>query len=98
VFVQSNEFKKLKDSGVTFYSDVIRLDKLKLKTSILKLKGNQKEKNKKMPERKIYLNHNVKTLINIVKTYSVDGKMSLSEFKEFAEEEEIIEKKFLCPF
>jgi hypothetical protein len=97
-FVQSNEFKKLKDSGVTFYSDVIRLDKLKLKTSILKIKGNKKEKNKKMPERKIYLNHNVKTLINIAKTYSVDGKMSLSDFKEFAEEEDIIEKKFYAHF
>ena len=99
-FVQSNEFKKLKDFGVTFYSDVIGLDKLKLKTSILKLKGNQEEKkkNKKMTERKIYLNHNVKTLIRIAKTYSVDGKMSLSDFKEFAEEEDIIEKKFYAHF
>lgn len=96
-FVQSNEFKKLKDSGVTLYSDVIGLDKLKLKTSILKLKGYQKEKNKKMPystKRKVYLNHNVKTLIRIAKTYSVDGKMDLSDFIEFAKEEEIIEKKF----
>ncbi len=74
------------------------MDKLKLKSSILKLKGNQKAnqkvKNKKMTERKIYINHNVKTLIRIAKTYSVDGKMSLSEFKEYAEEEDIIEKKF----
>ena len=93
-FTHSEEFKRFKDVGVTFYSDVMRLDKLKLKTSILKLKGNKKEKNKKMPERKIYLNHNVKTLIRIAKTYSVDGKMSLSDFKEYAEEEEIIEKKF----
>jgi len=93
-FAHSEEFKRFRDVGVTFYSDVIRLDKLKLKTSILKLKRNQKEKNKKMPERKIYLNHNVKTLIRIAKTYSVDGKMSLSDFKEFAEEEDIIEKKF----
>jgi Fanconi anemia group M protein len=97
-FVQSNEFKKLKDSGITFYSDVIGLDKLKLKTSILKLKGNQKKKNKKMTERKIYLNHNVKTLIRIAKTYSIDGKMSLSDFKEFAEEEDIIEKNFYAHF
>ncbi|MHA1191874.1 MAG: hypothetical protein ACTSP9_06210 [Promethearchaeota archaeon] len=51
-----------------------------------------------MPERKIYLNNNVKTLIRIAKTYSVDGKMSLSEFKEFAEEEDIIEKKFYAHF
>jgi len=97
-FAHSEEFKRFKNAGVTFYSDVIGLDKLKLKTSILKLKGNHKEKKKKMPERKIYLNHNVKTLIRIVKTYSVDGKMSLSDFKEFAEEEDIIEKKFYAHF
>jgi len=96
-FTHSEEFKRFKDVGVTFYSDVMRLDKLKLKTSILKLKGNKKEKNMKMPDstkRKVYLNHNVKTLIRIAKTYSVDGKMALSDFKEFAKEEEIIEKKF----
>ena len=93
-FAHSEEFKRFKDVGVTFYSDVINLDKLKLKTSILKLKRNQKEKKKKMPERKIYLNHNVKTLIRIAKTYSVDGKISFSDFKAFAEEEDIIEKKF----
>jgi GTP1/Obg family GTP-binding protein len=45
-------------------------------------------------KRKVYLNHNVKTLIRIAKTYSVDGKMDLSDFKELAKEEEIIEKKF----
>jgi ERCC4-related helicase len=93
-FAHSEDFKRFKDVGVTFYSDVIRLDKLKLKTSIIKLEGKQKEKYKKMPEKKIYLNHNVKTLIRIAKTYSVDGKMSFSDFKAFAEEESIIEKKF----
>jgi hypothetical protein len=93
-FAHSEEFKRFKNAGVTFYSDVINLDKLKLKSSILKLKNNQKEKKKKMPERKIYLNHNVKTLIRIAKTYSVDGKISFSDFKAFAEEEDIIEKKF----
>ena len=93
-FAHSEEFKRFRDVGVTFYSDVLNLDKLKLKTSILKLKRNQKEKKKKMPERKIYLNHNVKTLIRIAKTYSVDGKIPFSDFKEFAEEEDIIEKKF----
>ncbi len=51
-----------------------------------------------MTERKIYINHNVKTLIRIAKTYSVDGKMSLSEFKELAQEEDIIEKKFYAHF
>ena len=98
-FAHSEEFKRFKKVGVTFFSDVIGLDRLKLKTSMLKLKGSQKIKqNKKMTERKIYLNHNVKTLIRIAKTYSVDGKMSLSDFKEFAEEEDIIEKKFYAHF
>jgi Fanconi anemia group M protein len=97
-FVQSKEFQTFKDTGVTFYSDVIRLDKSKMKKSILKIKGKQKEKNKKMTERKIYLNKNVKTLIRIAKTYSVNGKMPLSDFKEFAQEEEIIEKKFYTHF
>jgi len=51
-----------------------------------------------MSEKKIYLNNNVKTLIRIARTYSVEGKMPLSEFKKFAEEEEIIEKKFYAHF
>ncbi len=97
-FAHSEEFKMFKDVGVTFYSDVIGLDKSKLKTSMLKLKLNQKEKNKKMTERKIYLNRNVKTLIKIAHTYSVDGKMPLSDFKEFAQEEDIIDKKFYIHF
>ncbi|MBY9011446.1 MAG: DEAD/DEAH box helicase family protein [Candidatus Lokiarchaeota archaeon] len=97
-FVQSKEFQKFKDVGVIFYSDVIRLDKSKMKSSIIKIKGKQKEKNKKMTERKNYLNKNVKTLIKIAETYSVNGKIPLSEFKEFAEEEEIIEKKYYTHF
>jgi hypothetical protein len=51
-----------------------------------------------MPEKKRYLNNNVKTLIRIAKTYSVDGNMSLFDFKAFAEEEDIIEKKFYAHF
>ncbi len=97
-FVQSEEFQLFKDSGVTFYSDVLRLNEANLKRSILKLKGKKKEKNKKMTERKMYLNKNVKTLIKIAETYSENGKMPLSEFKEFAEEEEIIEKKYYTHF
>jgi len=54
--------------------------------------------NSKMTERKIYLNNNVKTLIRIAKTYNIDGKMTLSDFKKYAEEEEIIEKKFYAHF
>ena len=69
-----------------------------MKSSILKIKGKQKEKNKKMTERKMYLNKNVKTLIKIAETYSEDGKMPLSEFKELAQDEEIIEKKYYIHF
>lgn len=98
-FVQSKEFQKFKDTGVTFYSDVIKMDKSKMKSSILKLKGKKnKNENKKMTERKMYLNKNVKTLIKIAETYSEDGKMPLSEFKELAQEEEIIEKKYYIHF
>ena len=97
-FIHSKEFQKFKETGVTFYSDVITLDKSKMKSSILKLKGKQKNKDKKMTERKIYLNKNVKTLIKIAETYSEDGRISLSDFKELAREEEIIEKKYYTHF
>ena len=97
-FAQSKEFQTFKASGVTFYSDVIQLDKSNLKRNILKIKGKQKEKNKKMIERKIYLNKNVKTLIRIAKTYGINGKIPFSDFKEYAQEEEIIEKKFYTHF
>ena len=70
-----------------------------MKSSILKIKGKKnKNENKKMTERKMYLNKNVKTLIKIAETCSEDGKMPLSEFKELAQEEEIIEKKYYTHF
>ena len=98
-FAQSKEFQKFKNTGVTFYSDVLRVDKSKMKSSILKLKGKKnRNENKKMTERKRYLNKNVKTLIKIAETYSEDGKMPLSEFIELAQEEEIIEKKYFIHF
>jgi len=96
-FVQSKDFRSFKDSGVTFYSDLKKLDKINLKRGILKLKG-KKEENTTMTGKKMYLNNNVKTLIRIAKTYSVDGKIPLTDFKEFAQEEEIIEKKFYTHF
>ncbi|MFX0075831.1 MAG: helicase-related protein [Candidatus Hermodarchaeota archaeon] len=97
-FVQSKEFQKFKDSGVTFFSDLVRFDNAHLKRNILKLKGKQKEKGDKMVDRKIYLNNNVKTLIKIAETYSENGTIPLSKFKELAKEEEIIERKFYTHF
>jgi Fanconi anemia group M protein len=97
-FVESNEYKQFKDSGVTFYSDVMKLDEINLKRGLLKMKGANNGRIKKANERKNYLNKNLKTLIRIAKTYSVNGKIQLSEFKELAQEEEIIEKKFYTHF
>jgi ERCC4-related helicase len=97
-FIQSKEFQQFKNSGVTFYSDVISMNEMNLKRGVLRIKGANKEKNKKTNERKRYLNKNVKTLIRIAKTYCISGKIPLSEFKELAQEEEIIEKKFYTHF
>ncbi len=94
-FSKSDDYKKLKEYGVTFISDVMPIDKSKLKKSVLKMKG---KKNQNKVERKHYINHNVKMLINIAETYSKDGIISLSEFKELASEEEIIDHKFYVHF
>ncbi|MFX0009640.1 MAG: helicase-related protein [Candidatus Hermodarchaeota archaeon] len=97
-FVQSKEFQQFKNSGVTFYSDVISMSEMNLKRGVLRMKGVNKEKNKKTNGPKRYLNKNVKTLIRIAKTYSINKKIPLSEFKELAREEEIIEDNFYTHF
>ena len=94
-FSKSEEYKKLKRHNVTFVSDILPLNELKLKKSVEKMKGKRTQKPNK-PKR--YLNNNVKTLINIAKTYSEDGRLSLLEFKEFASQEDIVEKKFYVHF
>jgi len=91
IFEKSEEYKRLKNFGVSFYSDFVRFDKVKLRNNILKMKG---KKNSLPNERKRYINRNVKTLINIVKTYSKNGKMEFSKFQDLANEEEITDKKF----
>ncbi len=90
-FTNSNEYKKFKNHGMTFYSDIIKFDKIKLKNEVLKLKG---KKNEQLKERKYYLNNKTKTLINIIKTYSEDGKLNLETFKDLAEDEDITDRKF----
>ena len=95
-FKLSDQYKRLKECGVSFYSDIVKIDKSKLKQNMLKLKG----KKKKMTEnkRKKYINNNVKTLINIAMLYSENGTLELSRFKELASEEDIIEKKFYAHY
>lgn len=89
-FAKSSEYKKLKNYGLSFVADLIRIDESKLRKNILKLKG---KKNITSRERKRYLNRNIKTLINIAKL-SENGKMKFSEFQDLAREEDIQEKKF----
>ncbi len=95
-FKLTDEYKRLRECGVSFYSDIIKIDKSKLKQNMLKLKG--KKKDMTQNKRKRYINNNVKTLINIAKLYSINGKIALSEFKELASEEDIIEKKFYAHY
>ena len=94
-FSKSEEYKNLRKHNITFVSDILPLDELKLKKSVKKLKGKGAQKLNK-PKR--YLNNNVKTLINIAKTYCEDGRLSLLEFKEYANQEDIAEKKFYVHF
>ena len=95
-FKSTDQYKRLKECGVSFYSDIVKIDKSKLKQNMLKLKGKKKDMTEN--KRKRYINNNVKTLINIAKIYSKNGKIGLSEFKELASEEEIIEKKFYAHY
>jgi len=90
-FASTKEYEELKNYGVSFMSDIVDLDKLKLKKNVLKLKG---KKNTNIKERKRYINGNVKTLINIVKTFNENGKLAFSEFQDLAEDEDITDKKF----
>jgi len=94
-FVNSEEYKKLKEYGVTFYSDVIKLDKSRLKTSVLKLKGKKLAQPKQIKKN---LNKHVKTLINLVKNYSQNGKLDFIQLQNLAHEEEITDKKFYIHF
>ncbi|MHA2256550.1 MAG: DEAD/DEAH box helicase [Promethearchaeota archaeon] len=94
-FCNSQEYEKIKECGVTFYSDLKKWDLPDMREKILKLKG-KKDRPKK--ERKQYLNKNVKALINIVKTYSENGKIDFKIFQDLATEEEIVDRKFFTHF
>ena len=92
-FCNSEEYKRFKN--VTHFSDLVKMDKEKLKRGVLKIKGKTNNVSKK-PKR--YINRNVKTLINLAKTYGDSGKIDFIKFQELAEEEDIVEKKFRTHF
>jgi Fanconi anemia group M protein len=95
MYYNSDEYKSFKDSGITLFSDLIKLDDINLKVKILKIK---RKSPKIQKEHKAYLNKNVKCLINLVKTYSENGKIAFKEFEELARNEDIENKKFNIHF
>ncbi len=94
-FCNSEEYEKIKESGVTFYSDLIKLDLPNMKNKILKLKG---KKNQPQKSRKRYLNKNVKALIQLVKTFGENGKLDFKKFQDLARDEEIVDIIFYTHF
>ena len=94
-FCSSEEYQNFKESGVTFYSDLIKMDLTHLKNQVLKIKGRKMDSSKK---KKNYLNKNIKSLINIVKTYGVNGTLDYNRFQELARDEDIIDRKFKTHF
>ncbi|MFX1338523.1 MAG: helicase-related protein [Promethearchaeota archaeon] len=94
IFSKSSEFKKLKDFGVTFYSDINSITKSRMRNNILKIKGKKNETSKLYKKN---LNKNIKTLINIAKN-SGNGLMEFSKFQTLAGLENIMDKKFYAHF
>jgi len=94
-FTKSQEYIKYKNFGVSFFSDMIKVDRNNLREKLLKIK---KVKSISSKEQKKYINKNVKTLVNIAKTYCKDGILNFSKFRSLAEEEDIIERKFYTHF
>ena len=93
-FARSSEYKRLKNYGVSFITDLIRIDESKLRKNVLKIKG---KKNLTPKERKLYLNKNTKTLINLAKL-NENGKTKLSKFQDLAREEDLFDRKFYFYF
>jgi Fanconi anemia group M protein len=94
-FSNSEEFEKIKDCGVTLYSDIIKIDHQDMRYKIMKQKG---KKNMPKKQRKTYLNKNLKTIINLVKTYSQNDLLDYAELKQLAANEEIVNRKFYIHF
>jgi len=94
-FCDSEEYSNLKKCGITFYSDLINFEKDNLRKKIIKLKF---RKSKQFNKQKIYLNQNLKSLINLVKTYGMDGILDYNKFQELARDEDIVDRKFQIHF
>jgi len=90
-FCNSEEYKYLKNFGVTFYSDLIKFEESILREKILKMKS---KKTRQFDKQKVYLNRHVKSLINLVKTYGKNGKINYKRFQELARDEDIVDNKF----
>lgn len=94
-FAKSNEYQELKEYGIIHIIDLIKLDKGKLKKSLLKIKGSKANQfKKKSPS----INKNIRTLINIIKTYGQNGILNFSTFQDLARKEEIYDDKFYIYF
>ncbi len=96
-FKNSKEYIALKSNGITLYSDLFDSNQETIKKKIMKMRKTYII----FPEdttKKQYLNKNLKTLVNIVETYSERGILDYSVLQQRAEEEEIIDKKFFIHF
>ncbi|MFX0153894.1 MAG: DEAD/DEAH box helicase [Candidatus Hodarchaeota archaeon] len=94
-FCNSEDYKNLRDCGITFYSDFIKFDKHFLKEKIIKFK---KRRLKSPNHQKVYLNKHIKALINIVKIFGINGLLDYKKFQELARDEDIIDQKFNTHF
>ncbi|MFX1499147.1 MAG: DEAD/DEAH box helicase [Promethearchaeota archaeon] len=94
-FLESEEYKKLKSHGITSINEIIKSDKNKLKKSLRRIKG---KKPNQFKERKLRINKNIRTLINIIKVYGKEGFLNFSEFQYLASEEDLKEYKFYIHF
>ena len=98
-FSESKKFKRFQKTGVTFYTDLVNINKQKIKRKISHMKGKEnQEKDSTNEERKHYLNRNAQTIIQLAETYSKDNKIQLEKLKELAEQEDITDRKFWTHF
>lgn len=94
-FCGSEEYKNLKQCGVTFYSDLIKLDESSLREKVFKLKSKKIKQNNRQTT---YLNQKIKSLINLVKTYGLEGTIDYNKLQKLAHNEDIVDRKFHIHF
>ena len=95
-FRKSEDYQNLKSLGLTLCSDLLNPNQNQMRNKIMKLNSNnQASKNAK---KKIYLNKNVKTIINLVEIFSKNDVLEYSKLEKLAMEEDIVDKKFFLHF